>query len=119
MSPEDGPPPGSLPEGGLLKRSLVIAGHRTSVSLEAAFWEALRRLALARGLSVQALVGRIDAERGEQNLSSAIRVFVLRAVWPGERAEHTVEQHSAGGLSDECSPPSSSRGSPQARTRDP
>ncbi len=80
----DSPPPGRLPEGGLLKRSLVIAGHRTSVSLEAAFWEALRRLAAARGLSIQALVGRIDAERGEQNLSSAIRVFVLRAVWPGE-----------------------------------
>ncbi|WP_091746122.1 ribbon-helix-helix domain-containing protein [Methylobacterium sp. ap11] len=80
----DGPPPDRLPEGGLLKRSLVIAGHRTSVSLEAAFWEALRRLAAARGLSIQALVGRIDAERGEQNLSSAIRVFVLRAVWPGE-----------------------------------
>lgn len=75
----------SLPDGGLLKRSLVIAGHRTSVSLEAAFWEALRQLAAARGLSVQALVGRIDAERGGQNLSSAIRVFVLRAVWPDAR----------------------------------
>ncbi|MGX7708865.1 ribbon-helix-helix domain-containing protein [Methylobacterium sp. Gmos1] len=83
MSLQDGPPPGPLPEGGLLKRSLVIAGHRTSVSLEAAFWEALRQLALARGLSVQALVGQIDAGRGGQNLSSAIRVFVLRAVWPG------------------------------------
>ncbi|WP_279357548.1 ribbon-helix-helix domain-containing protein [Methylobacterium indicum] len=87
MSLESFPPSGVLPEGGLLKRSLVIAGHRTSVSLEAAFWEALRQLAVARGLSVQALVGRIDAERGEQNLSSAIRVFVLRAVWPGEGAD--------------------------------
>ncbi|TGE02512.1 ribbon-helix-helix domain-containing protein [Methylobacterium nonmethylotrophicum] len=80
------PPPGPLPEGGLLKRSLVIAGHRTSVSLEAPFWEALRQIAAARDLSVQSLVGRIDAERGEQNLSSAIRVFVLRAAWTGEGA---------------------------------
>ncbi|UHC17741.1 ribbon-helix-helix domain-containing protein [Methylobacterium currus] len=83
---------GVLPDGGLLKRSLVIAGHRTSVSLEAAFWEALRQLALARGLSVQALVGRIDADRGEQNLSSAIRVFVLKAVWPSERPERATAE---------------------------
>ncbi|GJD47925.1 hypothetical protein OPKNFCMD_0638 [Methylobacterium crusticola] len=72
--------------GGSLKRSLMIAGHRTSVSLETPFWDALRALAAARGLSVQALVGRIDAERGEQNLSSAIRVFVLGAVWPAPGA---------------------------------
>ena len=58
----------------------MIAGHRTSVSLEAPFWEALRKIAAAREQSVQALVGAIDAERGEQNLSSAIRVFVLAAV---------------------------------------
>ncbi|OAS24497.1 ribbon-helix-helix domain-containing protein [Methylobacterium platani] len=86
-------PPGALPDGGLLKRSLVIAGHRTSVSLEAAFWEALRRLASARGVSIQGLVGQIDAERGGQNLSSAIRVFVLRAVWPGE--EPMMADHSS------------------------
>jgi predicted DNA-binding ribbon-helix-helix protein len=93
--PTGHPPPGVLPGGGLVKRSLVIAGHRTSVSLEAAFWEALRQLASARGLSVQALVGRIDAERGEQNLSSAIRVFVLRAVWPG-RVETVPQARSEG-----------------------
>ncbi|MBY0296352.1 MAG: ribbon-helix-helix domain-containing protein [Methylobacterium sp.] len=66
--------------GGVLKRSLMIAGHRTSVSLETPFWDALREIAAGRGLSVQALVGQIDAGRGEQNLSSAVRVFVLRAV---------------------------------------
>ena len=66
--------------GGLKKRSVMIAGHRTSVSLEAAFWEALREIAAARGRSVQALIGAIDAERGGQNLSSAIRVFVLREI---------------------------------------
>jgi predicted DNA-binding ribbon-helix-helix protein len=65
---------------GIVKRSVSIAGHRTSVSLEEPFWDALRMIADRRGLSVQALVGRIDAGRGGQNLSSAIRVFVLDAV---------------------------------------
>ncbi len=68
---------------GVVKRSVAIAGHRTSVSLEAPFWEALRDLARQRGISVQALVGEIDAGRGAQNLSSAIRVFVLRAAQSG------------------------------------
>lgn len=62
---------------GILKRSVSIAGHRTSISLEEPFWDALRAIAAQRSLSVQALIGRIDAARGEQNLSSAIRVFVL------------------------------------------
>jgi predicted DNA-binding ribbon-helix-helix protein len=63
---------------GIVKRSVSIAGHRTSVSLEEPFWEALREIADRDSLSVQALIGRIDAERGEQNLSSAIRVHVLK-----------------------------------------
>ncbi|SFL53679.1 ribbon-helix-helix domain-containing protein [Methylorubrum salsuginis] len=67
------------PEG-VTKRSVMIAGHRTSVSLEAEFWEALQGIARAEGLSVQALIGRIDAERAGRNLSSAIRVHVLRTV---------------------------------------
>ena len=62
---------------GIIKRSVSIAGHRTSISLEEPFWEILREIAERETLSVQALIGRIDAERGEQNLSSAIRVFVL------------------------------------------
>ncbi|WP_134496501.1 ribbon-helix-helix domain-containing protein [Microvirga pakistanensis] len=62
---------------GILKRSVSIAGHRTSISLEEAFWQVLREIAEREKLSLQALIGRIDAERGEQNLSSAIRVFVL------------------------------------------
>ncbi|GJD56350.1 ribbon-helix-helix domain-containing protein [Methylobacterium dankookense] len=65
---------------GIRKRSVMIAGHPTSVSLEEPFWEALRAVAVARSLSVQALIGAIDAGRGGQNLSSAIRVFVLEAV---------------------------------------
>jgi predicted DNA-binding ribbon-helix-helix protein len=81
---------------GIVKRSVSIAGHRTSVSLEAPFWEALRRIAYAQGRSVPSLIGEIDAARGTQNLSSAIRVFVLRSVqedirgperpWAGGRA---------------------------------
>lgn len=68
---------------GILKRSVSIAGHRTSVSLEEPFWQALRDIADRESVSVQALIGRIDAERGEQNLSSAIRVFVLARLRSG------------------------------------
>ena len=60
------------------KRSLTIAGHRTSVSLEAVFWEALKRIAVAEGRSLAALAAEVDRERGEANLSSALRVFVVR-----------------------------------------
>lgn len=63
--------------GAIRKRSVTIAGHRTSVSLESAFWDALVELAASRDISVQALIGRIDSERAAQNLSSAIRVHVL------------------------------------------
>jgi predicted DNA-binding ribbon-helix-helix protein len=62
---------------GIVKRSVSIAGHRTSISLEEPFWQILREIAEREKLSIQALIGRIDAEREEQNLSSAIRVFVL------------------------------------------
>jgi len=68
---------------GIVKRSVVIAGHRTSVSLEDPFWQALTVLATGEGRSVQALIGAIDGERGEQNLSSAIRVHVLDAARKG------------------------------------
>jgi predicted DNA-binding ribbon-helix-helix protein len=63
--------------GGVIKRSVVIAGHRTSVSLEEPFWDALQAIARARGRSVQALIGDVDQSRGPHNLSSALRVFVL------------------------------------------
>jgi predicted DNA-binding ribbon-helix-helix protein len=61
----------------VLKRSVLIAGHRTSVSIEEPFWSGLREIARRRGLSLNALVAAIDAERRGQNLSSAIRVAVL------------------------------------------
>jgi predicted DNA-binding ribbon-helix-helix protein len=61
----------------IVKHSVVIAGHRTSVSLEDAFWRALKEIAAQEGVSLAALVARVDAGRGEANLSSALRVFVL------------------------------------------
>jgi predicted DNA-binding ribbon-helix-helix protein len=60
-----------------VKRSLTIAGHRTSISLEEAFWRALQDVARARKTPVAALIFEIDAGRGRTNLSSAIRVFLL------------------------------------------
>lgn len=62
---------------GVKKRSVDIAGHRTSVSIEAPFWEALRDIAAHKKSSVNYLIAVIDGKR-EGNLSSAIRVFVLR-----------------------------------------
>ena len=59
------------------KRSVKVAGHTTSVSLEEPFWQALRQLATARGLSVSALISSIARKRERGNLSSALRVFVL------------------------------------------
>ncbi len=62
-----------------VKRSLTIRGHRTSVSLEDPFWEAFRRIANGRGVGLNELAARIDAERGTSSgLASAIRIFVLR-----------------------------------------
>ena len=61
----------------MIKRSVLIAGHPTSVSLEEAFWEALKAVANARDLSLTGLVTEIDRGRTVENLSSAIRVAVL------------------------------------------
>lgn len=60
------------------KRSVLISGHPTSVSLEEEFWDALKEVARRRNLSVNALIEAIDAERSG-NLSSAIRVHILNA----------------------------------------
>jgi predicted DNA-binding ribbon-helix-helix protein len=59
------------------KRSLSIAGHRTSVALEAEFWAGLEAMAAARGMPLTALIREIDEARGAPNLSSAVRVAVL------------------------------------------
>ena len=60
-----------------VKRSFSIRGHRTSISLEAAFWEALVEIAAERALPLAQLVGAIDAARGDAGLSGAVRIFIL------------------------------------------
>mgnify|MGYP003339395455 FL=1 len=62
----------------LVKHSVTIAGHRTSISLEPEFWSALREIAKRNNRSLGAEIAAIDAERGTRNLSSAIRVYVLK-----------------------------------------
>ncbi len=60
------------------KRSITIAGHRTSISLEPPFWQALTEIAASRGTSIAALVAEIDRERPDHtNLSAALRLFTL------------------------------------------
>ena len=61
----------------VVKRSIVLAGHKTSVSLEDAFWEGLKEIARARRKTLSGLVGSIDIDREYGNLSSALRLFVL------------------------------------------
>jgi predicted DNA-binding ribbon-helix-helix protein len=61
----------------VLKRSVVIAGHKTSVSLEEEFWKSLKEIAGERNMTVTELVREINANREHANLSSAIRLFVL------------------------------------------
>jgi predicted DNA-binding ribbon-helix-helix protein len=61
----------------VVKRSIVIAGHKTAVSVEDEFWNSLKKIAGERGMTVAALVAAIDANRNHANLSSAIRLFVL------------------------------------------
>jgi predicted DNA-binding ribbon-helix-helix protein len=61
----------------VVKRSIIIAGHKTSVSLEDAFWLALKEIAQDRKMTISDLVGTIDSDRHHSNLSSAIRLFVL------------------------------------------
>jgi predicted DNA-binding ribbon-helix-helix protein len=62
----------------VVKRSVKINGHTTSVSLEDAFWSALKEIAAGRKMTLAELVGLINAKREQPNLSSAIRLFVLK-----------------------------------------
>jgi predicted DNA-binding ribbon-helix-helix protein len=61
----------------VVKRSIVIAGHKTSVSLEDAFWRGLKEIATSRDLTLSKMVSAIDGKRAQSNLSSALRLFVL------------------------------------------
>jgi len=87
--------------GGLVKHSLTIAGHRTSLSLEPVFWSALQAAAAERGQPLNALVAEIDEAR-TTNLSSAVRVWLFdRALAQSKRASTTsdsgVSSISSGG----------------------
>ena len=59
------------------KRSVVVGGHKTSVSLEEAFWDGLKEISGSRNTTLSGLISEIDSNRHESNLSSAIRLFVL------------------------------------------
>jgi predicted DNA-binding ribbon-helix-helix protein len=80
----------------VIKRSIVIAGHKTSVSLEDAFWEALKEIAGDRDMTLSDLVAGIDSQRRHGNLSSAIRLFVLEfyrnQLADGERGNREPEE---------------------------
>ena len=72
----------------MVKRSIVIAGHKTSVSLEDGFWKSLKEIAGERHMTLSELVAAIDTDRQHGNLSSAIRLFVL------EHFQKAGEPHS-------------------------
>ena len=61
----------------VIKRSIVLAGHKTSVSLEDPFWQAVKEIAEEKSLTLSDFVGQIDTDRRGSNLSSAIRVYVV------------------------------------------
>jgi predicted DNA-binding ribbon-helix-helix protein len=69
------------------KRSVVIRGHKTSISLEDAFWNGLREIANAQGATASKLIADIDKARETNNLSSAIRLFVLEYVRTHRKAD--------------------------------
>ncbi|HET7192197.1 MAG TPA: ribbon-helix-helix domain-containing protein [Pseudolabrys sp.] len=61
----------------VVKRSIIVRGHKTSVSLEDAFWQGLKEIALSQRITLSNMVAEIDARRQHSNLSSSIRIFVL------------------------------------------
>ena len=77
---------GALMKSSVIKRSVVIDGHKTSVSLEDAFWDDLKEIAHAQQATLSALVAKIDEARAHGNLSSAIRLFVLEQHAGNKRA---------------------------------
>ncbi len=83
----------------VVKRSIVITGHKTSVSLEDAFWSGLKDIATSRNMTLSELVAAVDADRRQGNLSSAIRLFVLdhyRALASGGGTRSTESRETGG-----------------------
>ena len=97
----------------VIKRSIVIAGHKTSISLEDAFWTALKDIALAQHTTLSELVATIDSQRRHGNLSSAIRLFVLEHFQA--RAERQSNDGSANNGSANNGPDESAIGRPRPR----
>ena len=79
----------------VVKRSVVIDGHKTSVSLEDAFWTDLKNIAHDRQLTLSELIGKIEATRAQNNLSSAIRLFVLHHFHGDKRKDVAKPEVSA------------------------
>jgi len=69
---------GAIMKSVVIKRSVIVSGHKTSISLEDPFWKSLKEIAGLKHLRLSALLAAIDSERHTGNLSSAIRLFVLR-----------------------------------------
>jgi predicted DNA-binding ribbon-helix-helix protein len=76
----------------IVKRSIVIGGHKTSVSLENAFWQGLKEIASGQHITLSVVVEGIDRSRQQSNLSSAIRLFVL------DRLRMRTTKYSADGM---------------------
>jgi predicted DNA-binding ribbon-helix-helix protein len=79
----------------VIKRSIDVGGHKTSISLEDDFWRALKAIALRHRITVSNLVGSIDSQRQHGNLSSAVRLFVLNHYRQqiSARADENAHQH--------------------------
>ena len=77
----------NLMKSSIVKHSVIVGEHKTSVSLEEPFWSAIREIAHAEGTTVSKLIANIDKTREQNNLSSAIRVFVLNYVRSNREAE--------------------------------
>jgi predicted DNA-binding ribbon-helix-helix protein len=80
----------------VIKRSIVVGGHKTSVSLEDDFWDSLRQIAREHPVTLSDLVGSIDSGREHGNLSSAVRLFVLKHY--RRRVEADETQHAGAGI---------------------
>src|ERR1051326_5819907 len=87
----------------VVKRSIVIAGHKTSVSLEDAFWTGLKDIATARSMTLSDVVASIDEDRRQGNLSSAIRLFVLEYYRTNAGRDRVGEPPSREGSTEEVS----------------
>jgi predicted DNA-binding ribbon-helix-helix protein len=84
----------------VVKRSVMVGRHKTSVSLEQAFWNSMKEISGQRDMTLSKLVGEIDSNRQQGNLSSAIRLFVLdyfrsRAMSPAARRETPADKLGA------------------------